>query len=625
MNRKGVKRPLPCGFGAGTTPCVVSRPGDSSNNNNDDGYDDDNHNSSSNNNSNNDNNNNNNNSARNPETQSSIRRNRSTPGRHTQQHRRRRAPTPPDHKGSRGILQHRRHPRPECCGCRRRNAPSATLRLAGVVGIHVLGLMACPCRGFTPPALAAGGPAAGGPTALPSDWQRRGTAAGGEFGRRASIGGGGRDAAGSGPGASAARYGRRRDRSGCSGGDGGGGGGGGPGSTGCRATRLPSAEEGPPLGLLYDRALLKAGVSLGVDAAVSSSKNNGGNAQKGGGNAVSSGAKASSSGDSGGGTAAATATGARRDGEESVPAAAAAAAAAATVVEINSNSINSNSINNVAQNVTARWTSVVNGAATAAAALTGEQSAAAAAVAAAAAAADASAPAVPRKKWSGKGWLVSRAESEERRGPQQLGTGPAASSPPEKEVESRVETVNGFGAGTLGVESGLGGPSIGSDGRSVAVIAGAAANATGPAVATGLPMVDVEAAESARGVLANAPDRSAAAAGAVGVDLPSSAALGEAAVQPPGQGDPNTELELGGQGEKAADVCAAAREELTAYLLEAGATEDLVATATAALFAAEPRCTLTEGTWKRWRQNLDGLRSTGFKGAAYAQWRATVA
>ena len=390
------------------------------------------------------------------------------------------------------------------------------------------------------------------------------------------------------------------------------------------------------MGLLYDRALLKAGMSLGVDTAGS----NNGNARNGG-NAVS-GVKTSSSGDSGGGgggggtAASATATGARRDSEESVPAAAAAAAAAATATVVE---FNGNSISNVAQNVTARWTSIVNGAVTAAA--DGQQSIPAAA---AAAAAGGSSPAVPRKKWSGKGWLVSRAESEERQRPQQLGTEPppppsssaaavaaaegegeGTSTPLETDFEPRADKVNGFAAGAIGVERGLGGnpTSIGgSDSNSVGLAGAtpAAANATGPAVATGLPMAGTETAESAKRVLVTALDGSTAAAAAgpaTGVDLQSAVALDEAALQPPGQRDPDTELGLQG-GEDKGDVCTAAREELTVYLLDAGATEDLVATATAALFAAEPRCSLTEGTWKRWRQNLDGLRSTGFTGESRA-------
>ncbi|CAN0236306.1 unnamed protein product, partial [Ectocarpus sp. 12 AP-2014] len=48
-----------------------------------------------------------------------------------------------------------------CGSCRRKNNTSAAapsgLRLAGVVGMHVLGFMACPCQGFTPPSLSAGG------------------------------------------------------------------------------------------------------------------------------------------------------------------------------------------------------------------------------------------------------------------------------------------------------------------------------------------------------------------------------------------------------------------------------------------------------------------------------------
>ncbi|CAN0449005.1 unnamed protein product, partial [Ectocarpus sp. 8 AP-2014] len=54
------------------------------------------------------------------------------------------------------------HAADKACGsCRRKNNTSASapssLRLAGVVGIHVLGFMACPCQGFTPPSLGAGG------------------------------------------------------------------------------------------------------------------------------------------------------------------------------------------------------------------------------------------------------------------------------------------------------------------------------------------------------------------------------------------------------------------------------------------------------------------------------------
>lgn len=362
------------------------------------------------------------------------------------------------------------------------------------------------------------------------------------------------------------------------------------------------------MGLLYDRALLKAGTSVGVDTAGSNS----GNSRNGGSNAAS-GAKASRGVSGGGGTAAAaTATGARRDVEESAP--------VATVVELNSNSIN----DVVAQNVTARWTAgVVNGATTAA---NGQS-----------AAAEASAPGGrARKKWSGKGWLVSRTESEEQRqGAQQPGTesaetGAMAAAAAEKtlpsktDCESRPTVVNGFAAGAIGVETGRGSPSVSSsDGSSVAVASGGATtNATGPAVAAEPPpIVDGGAGESARRVLVTAPDGSAAAAAAAsaGVDVPSPVvALGDEAAAPwqqqPVQRDPDTEeLELDGEkGEE--DVCTSARRELAAYLLEAGATDDLVAAATAALFAAEPRCTLTEGTWKRWRQNLDGLRSTGFTG-----------
>ncbi|CAM9714338.1 unnamed protein product, partial [Scytosiphon promiscuus] len=85
----------------------------------------------------------------------------------------------------------------QCCRCRPRSGAVTSLRLAGVVGIQVLGFLACPCRGFLPPGLSTG-------AALLPDVQTRTGA--GDFESHASI----RDTG---------------DGSGGSGGSGGGGGG----------------------------------------------------------------------------------------------------------------------------------------------------------------------------------------------------------------------------------------------------------------------------------------------------------------------------------------------------------------------------------------------------------------
>ena len=70
------------------------------------------------------------------------------------------------------------------------------------------------------------------------------------------------------------------------------------------------------------------------------------------------------------------------------------------------------------------------------------------------------------------------------------------------------------------------------------------------------------------------------------------------------------------QGPVEEELCATAREQMTLYLLETGATHYDVATAAAALFTVDPESALTEVTWRRWCQNLDGLRSTGFTGGS---------
>ncbi|CAM9444454.1 unnamed protein product, partial [Ectocarpus fasciculatus] len=238
-------------------------------------------------------------------------------------------------------------------------------------------------------------------------------------------------------------------------------------------------------------------------------------------------------------------------GRSADPAASAPAAPAVEMVRVESTVLQAES-SRIAQEVTdAQWGKVVGG--------TGATSGAAASEAAAGelSRGEVAAPAPParRKKWSGKGWLVSRAKeeakgrarSQNRASEAEAGSSSTAVDDDDASMTSTVAAVN------TGREAGPAGTDL--------------VNVEPPAGGTEPPLADEEE-------------------------------------------DTSTELEDTGGG-----VCATAKEELTLYLLEAGATGDLVATATAALFAAEPRCSLTEGTWKRWRQNLDGLRSKGFSGA----------
>ncbi|CAM9714409.1 unnamed protein product [Scytosiphon promiscuus] len=254
----------------------------------------------------------------------------------------------------------------------------------------------------------------------------------------------------------------------------------------------------------------------------------------------------------------------------------AAAAAAATVVEIDRVEPGDLRVeNNIAQNNTSQWTGVVNGeTAVAPSRAAGQEVRLAEALPSAPLADDfrRGSPASRGKKWSGKGWLDSRAEEQSRKGPQERRGG-----------ESAAATDDTAAASTA-------------DGDAVANTLAAAAVA---AVAT---------ADDAAEATVAGNTAASAAAGGVGVGDEPAVAADEAAGAPTGQ-DPSPQPVV------SMDVCATAREELTSYLLETGAPQSLVATATTALFAAEPRCTLTEGTWKRWRQNLDGLRSTGFTGA----------
>lgn len=141
---------------------------------------------------------------------------------------------------------------PHCCGCRRRRA--STFRIAGVLGLHVLGFVACPCRGF------AGSGARGGfllERQNPGDIERGvdgGASVSGKCKGQISISG------------SRGRGGRRRVRQ--------------RGNTPqlnslwfhslswtgtwdmCRVTRWHSADENRPSGVLYERGLFTSGVNL---------------------------------------------------------------------------------------------------------------------------------------------------------------------------------------------------------------------------------------------------------------------------------------------------------------------------------------------------------------------------
>lgn len=506
--------------------------------------------------------------------------------------------------------------------------------------------MACPCQGFTPPSLSAGGTpplaADGQQSRLNApDFEMRSGVVDGDIGARGlvpslSVGA----AAG---GSLRAAKGRRRYRGG-SRRYGGGLEGDGDASGVCRATRLPSAEEGPPIGLLYDRGLLEA--SAAAQGADTTSSNNNSRSRDGvdiayggsddnGGKAVAA-AKGSAMGTGG------------RGGEEGARSAAHAASAppaapAVEMVRVESTALQAES--SITQDATdTQWGNVVGG--------TGATSGATGAAAAEAAAAgglsrgEVAAPAPParRKKWSGKGWLVSRAKEEaEGRAKSQnraAGTDAGLSSmavddgegssmmPTVAAVETgreagltgtdlvngkdgeRAEVDTGNNLAVAGVD-----PSDRSDdsdnGSSRAVVVEPPASSTtsaataAAAAATSLPSVDGRREGEDATLLANAA-AAAAVAAVDGVLVPSGGNESPLADE---EEDTSTELEDTGGG-----VCATAKEELALYLLEAGATDDLVAMATAALFAAEPRCSLTEGTWKRWRQNLDGLRSKGFSG-----------
>ncbi|CAM9090881.1 unnamed protein product, partial [Ectocarpus sp. 4 AP-2014] len=530
-----------------------------------------------------------------------------------------------------------------CGSCRRKNntsaAPPSSLRLAGIVGIHVLGFIACPCQGFTPLSLSAGGTPSlatdGQQSRLNTpDFETRSGVVDGDIRARGlvpslSVGA----AAG---GSLRAAKGRRRHRGG-SRRYGGGLEGDGDASGVCRATRLPSAEEGPPIGLLYDRGLLEA--SAAAKGADTTSSNNKSRSRDGVG-------IANGGGDDNGGKAVAAANGSAmgtggRGGKEGGRSAAPAAstppvAPAVEMVRVESTALQAES--SIAQDATdTQWGNVVDGTA-------GTAEAAAAAGGLSRGEVAAPAPPAKRKKWSGKGWLVSRAKEEaEGRAKSQnraeaTDAGLSSMAMDDDEETSMMPTVAAVETGReaglkdtdlVNVEDGerrevdtgnnlaVAGadPSDRSDdsdntsSRAVVVEppASSTSAATAAAAATSLPSVDGKREGEDAASLANAAAAAAAAAAVDGVLVPNGGTASPLADE---EEDTSTELEDAGGG-----VCATAKEELALYLLEAGATDDLVAMATAALFAAEPRCSLTEGTWKRWRQNLDGLRSKGFSGA----------
>lgn len=495
-----------------------------------------------------------------------------------------------------------------CCGCRRWRG-STTLRLAGgIVGIiHVLGFLACPCRGFAPTRSGAG--------LLPSQ-QRAGHCDRRSTDRTARIqalrctsyGAAGER------GHEERRRRRRqpRDRRGNS------------RSAGvfdamaCSATtRLRGAEEGWPLGLLYDRALLKEGGAFVVaEAAASCSRN-----------------------------------GVVASGELAAGAAAAAAAAAgsyakegdATMVEADlfESSGGSPSERSMGGNMTtARWAHVVNGGGMTSVSPVQRGPTPPAgqdATTATTTTTTTTAP-VTKRKWSGKGWLgigASWRAGEGWSGPSKTDTALQASSmlsmtttgvtTPSRETvpqsDSPVDEV--FAAA---VEEAGGRRGNGTDCSPTGMTVSPAASLTTTTTMTSSSEWSWEERSLEGGYekptrrastlerrrerrswrVWQGPERQRRRAMEAGLLI--------ARDEEEEEYDEDEE-----DGEEEEDVCATAREELTVYLLETGATHYEVATAASALFAMEPELALTQLTWRRWRQNLEGLRSTGFTGGGLAR------
>ena len=528
--------------------------------------------------------------------------------------------------------------RPYCCGCRRWKG--SKLRLASIVGIHflgLLGLMACPCRGFTAPSAAAG---------LFADGQRNaefecrssavdsdggyGYGSAGYFRLWAETGGNGERGRGT-------RWGRRRPREFNSGRgvfatDAG------VATTTCPATRLPSAEEGRPLGLLYDAALLKK----------STSRNGGGHVGADVGAVKGEAAESSSiSGVSG--------VSMSGEGEGSVE---------TDLLERMSSVATEGS----GDNLTARWASVVNGAMADTTSpmrtitppsqqqrrrqqeqqqqqqqqqqqkQTQQQDALALERRLT------TAPVV-RKKWSGKGWVGigaswragegwsgwsgSRAKGPEAAAP---ATGAETETPTLTPTSTPMSTSTALSTSTSNSTPTLTSTPTSTITTTLTPTTTLTAMSTTTVVDTSLEDGVLAAVEVGRryggdgaggdetAVAVPAPSNATKAQANVGLEENSGSILCvlstlDRADRPswrvwrgPGEG-------RGTGSAEEEELGATAREQLTLYLLQTGATHYDVAKAAEALFAVEPESALAQATWRRWRQNLDGLRSTGFAGA----------
>lgn len=507
--------------------------------------------------------------------------------------------------------------RPYCCGCRRWNG--SKLRLASIVGIHVLGLlglMACPCRGFTAPSAAYGLFFSDGQRNADSECRSSAVDSDGGYG----YGNAGdfrcwAEAGGNGEREWGTRGGRRRPRELISG-RGGFAADAGVARTTCPATRLPSAEEGRPLGLLYDAALFKKNTS----------RNGGGNGGAGAG--VVKGEAAESSSTSG-------VSGVSMSGESE-------ASVETDLLE----RMSSVATEDPGDNLTARWANVVNGAMADTTtpmttmtppsrqqrrqqeqqqqqqkqkqrqdALTLESR-------------PTTAPAV-RKKWSGKGWVGIGASwragegwsgwsGSRAKGPEAAAAATGADTPTTMSTSTSTPTSTSDSTST---------PTS----TSISTLTSATISTT-TLVDTCLEDGVLAAVEVGRRY---GGDGGGGDATVVAVPAPSNATNAQANVGPeetsgniicvlstldradrpswrvwrgpgPGRAPGSAEEE---------ELGATAREQLTLYLLQTGATHYDVAKAAEALFAVEPESALARATWRRWRQNLDGLRSTGFAGA----------
>lgn len=446
------------------------------------------------------------------------------------------------------ITRHRKKNQggqPYCCRCQQWKGSS--IRLASILGIHVLGLVVCPCRGFAP-ALARVG--------LAPD--RHGSIYREVVDHSSSIVSVDssclrKDAAACGAGARG-REGRRRPKDRKSNAwTSDGGSGSGYATSVCQAKRLPNAEEERPLGLLYDGTLLEAGVAT----AETSASRNGYVA----------------------GVGKATTT-AKADKSKT-------AAAATPVVEADSLGNSLPATENKAANLTtSQWPKVMDVAIANATPVTRQQDQDQKQAPTPSQEQSTTKEATPgvRLKWSGKGWLgigASWRAGEGWKGPHgtEVVTAPS--------VESSKTTIPPE-AGVNGIFQAVGVDRSNASGH----ISNLAANVSSSGLWGGGGAYEGNAQE-------------------VALSLTSTLCLEEKPSWRVWQGTRQARVT---ESPKEQDVHATAREELTVYLLETGAKHYDVSMASAALFAMEPELALTEATWWRWRQNLDGLRSKGFSG-----------